>query len=139
MLRPEYQACETTFGQNYRNLQKNIQNKKSRAAVDDNALKNDRSIFPICVENRWDGSRAQRLLKFDVNLGAHIGKTPTQFWGTRSEYKAWHLNIFRPHIYQEVRSKEETLYWLAKKYKKKQIAENDNIEGHEIEFSMDMT
>ena len=97
-LRQEYQAVGDGFGQNYRNLQKKIVGLKNRASADNQALQHDRIIFPVS-SSQWDGSSAQRFLKFDISIGAHKGKTPTQFWSTTSEYQKFDLGIFCPHIY----------------------------------------
>jgi hypothetical protein len=36
-----------------------------------------------------------------------------------NEYKKFSFKVFQGHVYQEVRSKTESAYWLVKKKKKK--------------------
>ena len=48
---------------------------------------------------------------------------------SRTAYKKFDFEVFGPHVYQEIRSKKETNYWLTKKAlkesKKKQYDESD--------------
>ena len=76
-------------------------------------LKADRELFPprdkdaVRGKLRWDGSDAQRLLKIDVTDGKHLEQPPREFRKTRPEYMLFDLDVFRDHIYQEVKSRKK--------------------------------
>ena len=117
--RPEYEACNiNSFGTNFLLIKKKAKEMKRRAVIDAAALCYDRFLYPITSENRWDGSAAQRFLKQDIELGFYEYFTPMDLWLSREEYQEYDINIFRPHVHQEIRSKLETNYWLSKKAKK---------------------
>ena len=134
-LRQEFMACNiNNFGNNWNRMKKSIGGLKKRANDDMIALAHDRILHPINMNNRWDGSAAQKLLKSDVKDDFHLHFTPLELWTSRAEYKAFPLHVFRPHVHQEVRSKVETNYWLVKKAKKEAkkrarlMATTDNVE-----------
>lgn len=54
-------------------------------------------------EPQWNGSRAQALLKQDIEEGNHVGKTPRDLQASRPEYNIYDKQAFRDHIYQEQR------------------------------------
>ena len=56
-------------------------------------------------EPQWNGSRAQELLKEDVEAGEHTRKLPMELWGKRPEYKPY-KKIFKDKIYQEVKTRK---------------------------------
>jgi hypothetical protein len=70
------------------------------------------------IDGEWHGTEAERLLKEDVKNSLHKTMKPRKLHLTRKEYRAFELDIFRGHIYQETRSRLESGYWLVKKRKK---------------------
>ena len=60
---------------------------------------------------RWSGSDAQLALRNDVNAGIHLNSRPQAMHSTRDVYSDFPLDVFRGHIYQEVRCRKETSYW----------------------------
>jgi len=69
---------------------------------------------------RWDGSKAQRLLKLDIDSGEHKKMKPEKLHATRTEYQDFPLKVFRDHINQETKSRREKAYWLNRPQKGKQ-------------------
>jgi hypothetical protein len=131
-LRPEYgQVVYTNFVNNLRNLRNSLNALGNRASIDDLALARDRRLHPIEMENppnfpypRWDGSEAQLLLELDIDEERHLQMPPKRLRETKLAYQAFPLDIFRKHINQEVRSRTESSYWLARKRAK---AANTNV------------
>lgn len=52
----------------------------------------------------WEGSEAQKSLKMDMENNAHEAMRPMALWETRAEYQLFPLQVFRDHIYQEIRT-----------------------------------
>ena len=52
----------------------------------------------------WEGSDAQKLLKKDMEDGRHETMQPMELWETRDTYLLFPLDVFRDHIYQEIRT-----------------------------------
>jgi len=67
---------------------------------------------------RWEGSEAERLLKLDMEEGLHKVLRPQEPIYNHPEYAGWPLEVFRNHIHQNMRSKLETPYWMAKRAEK---------------------
>jgi hypothetical protein len=108
--RPEYQAtARRLFANRLKSLREQINRAKGIAANEETALAHDRSLFPVPTHNyrgepRWEGSEAERLLKEDVGNGLHKTMEPRQLYQTRPQYhNNYPLEVFRGHIYQEVR------------------------------------
>jgi hypothetical protein len=74
-------------------------------------------FLPMCKIG--DGSDAQRLLKEDVESGLTMHLDPSFLRETRLEYKVFPLKVFRDHIYQEVRLKTGSSYWMNRSKKGK--------------------
>ena len=117
------------FGNNWLCMKRTIGTMKSHATRDKLALQHDRALYPIDFTNRWDGSEAQSYLKQDIDNDIHKNFKPKELWATRNAYKAFDLDVFRPHIHQETRSKLETNYWIVKKLMKQKKKEQDLAEA----------
>ncbi len=52
----------------------------------------------------WEGSEAQSWLKKDMKAGKHDTLQPMELWETRDAYQLFPLEVFRDHIYQEIRT-----------------------------------
>jgi hypothetical protein len=124
-MRPEYQVYhEDNFKTNLKNLKQAIKDKQEYAVIDSAAFAHDSRVNPPVEQTakgcpRWNGSAAEALLKQDMDDGLHLTMKPAVLRMTRSEYQAYPLAVFRPHIGQEKRSRLNNAYWLAKKKKKK--------------------
>ena len=64
------------------------------------------------------GSEAQKQLLVDVKCGMHKLMKPRILWAYREVYQTFDPDLFRAHIYQQVRSELETPYWIVKKKRK---------------------
>jgi hypothetical protein len=124
LMRPEFQVYkEENFKTNFKSLKKAIRAKQGYAVTDSAAFANDRRVNPLLQPTgrpRWNGSAAERFLKEDIEEGLHMTMKPAALYQTRQEYQVFALDVFRPHIHQEIRSSKGNAYWLAKKLKKKQ-------------------
>jgi len=108
-----------------RTLRKSVGKDQERALSDNQAFVQYRLNHPVVAANdgsrkypRWNGSDAERMLKEDIESGALVSMRPRELRLSRSEYQKWPLQVFRGHIHQEIRSKVETPYWMAKRAKK---------------------
>lgn len=107
--RPEYALSSyTLFASRLRNLCAQISAAKARAERDEQGLATDRLSFPVSLYDsngslRWDGSAAQAWLVKDMEAGMHTEMKPRQLYQSRPCYQAFALDIFRGHIYQQVR------------------------------------
>lgn len=110
--RPEYAATtHRLFRGRLESLRKQISFASRRAAADEAALAHDCRLFPAQAQNyrgepRWDGSAAQSWLTIDVKAGKHEQLEPKQLHQMRLAYKEFPLDVFREHIYQEVRKQK---------------------------------
>jgi hypothetical protein len=108
-IRPQFgQTVRRLFESRLSSLRKQINRAKGIAVDEEAALAHDRALFPAPTHNhrgepRWDGSKAQRLLKQDVSNGLQKTMKPAQFHMTRPEFQVYPLAVFRGHIYQEER------------------------------------
>ena len=110
------------FRTNLRNLRQSLHRLQGHADADSAALAHDLQVRPPAANNprgypRWDGSEAERLLKIDINGCMHSNMKPHILYQKRKEYQEFPLEVFRDHIYQEIRSRTGSLYWSAKKKK----------------------
>lgn len=65
---------------------------------------------------RWHhGSRAEALLKTDVDTRNHVDVKPSDLQMTRDEYREFPKAVFSKHVHQEVVGCLEKAYWSAKK------------------------
>jgi hypothetical protein len=105
------------FPSRLRSLLKTYNGKVDRAGTDVDALAHDRILFPKATHNhrgepRWEGSEAERLLKLDVDDQKHKTVKPIELYKSRPEYyEHYPLEIFRNHIYQEVRLRKFVLQY----------------------------
>ena len=119
-MRAEYKAYGMkNFRSNLYSLRSSMKENQQKADSDAAALAHDRRIHPKVAYTpkgypRWDGSEAQRLLKEDMASSTTNPLEPSVLRETRPEYKAFPLKVFRDHIYQEVRMKTGSSYWMNK-------------------------
>ena len=105
-----------TFTRRLRDVRDDQKLKVSRASEDKKAFENFRKLCPEESHNhrgepRWEGSRAQELLREDIDAGLHKDLEPNVFHAQRPEYMEFKLGTFRDHIYQEKKLRRY-LNWL---------------------------
>jgi len=101
------------FGPNLRNLQEALGRDFHRMMNDclyyghdvENLFEHQKK-YPL-DESPWHLSPAKDLLVEDINDGKHNKMIPSQLWCTRDEYLVFSLDIFRRHLYQEVKKREK--------------------------------
>ena len=124
LMRPEYKEYEKQrFRTNFFNLLHSIRLKQDTADSNNAALMNDsrlRREGGTAVAPRWDGSLAATHLKEDITNGLHDVLSPKELWETRQDYRVFELTKFWKHIYQEVRRRKTSAYWLHKQEEAKQ-------------------
>jgi hypothetical protein len=63
-----YKACKRdNFSNNLCELRKRIKKWKDKAEIDRIAEMKDRELFPMDLSGRWPGSKAEKLLKKDID------------------------------------------------------------------------
>ena len=120
-----------TFTRRLRDVKDDFRSKLGRAEDDKKAYENFRKLHPVATHNhrgepRWEGSRAQELLREDMDDGIHDHLLPAVFRAQRPEYQDFQLDTFRDHIYQEQRLRKYH-NWLEQEELKK-AAEEAGIE-----------
>jgi hypothetical protein len=105
---------------NFNRLKKRIKKDQGRADDDLAGYLNDMTIHTLAkdIEGEWHGSKAEKLLREDVENLLHETMRPKYLRLSREEYEQFDLDTFRGHIYQETRRRKESNYWLVKKRKK---------------------
>ena len=114
------QYAYNNFRANLRCLKINLQELQDRADEDLAAFLHDEALdlrankpYP-----RWGGSVAEELLKRDIDNGRLETMKPQQLQATRPQYSPYPLKVFRDHVQQELRSRRERSYWLARRRQK---------------------
>ena len=127
-MRAEYKEFPIkNFPTNLKNLRKAIADNFARMQVDCEAYGHDRAILKTLAtadptNHPWHKSEAKKLLKQDIDEGKHLQMKPSELRGTRKEYEAFGLEVFRKHIHQDVDSRSKRSFRFAKKNKKKSRA-----------------
>lgn len=122
--RPEYAATShRLFNGRLQRLLAAISSSRADALLDEDALKNDRRLFPKKSHNyrgepQWDGSAAQSWLRIDVAEGKPDECSPKELYKTRKAYQVYPLKVFREHIHQEIRF-QKFCTWRNETKKKK--------------------
>jgi hypothetical protein len=108
------------FKDNFKRLKKRIRNNQGHAETDLAGYKKDTQTHKLAkdIKTDWHGSKAETILKEDVEKMQHKEVKLKEIYMGCNEYKKFSFKVFRGHVYQEVRSKTESAYWLVKKKKK---------------------
>jgi hypothetical protein len=112
------------FEQRFKDHRKQISSKKLRSMHEMEAFRHHRSLHPQQTHDNkgrpiFDVHPAKPLLQEDVRMKRHLGMSPMALKATRQEYQDFDLDIFRQHIYQEVR-RQKFIYFLNVKRAEKQ-------------------
>jgi len=97
------------FADRLKRLRDKIKGKDDRRKRDADALAGDRLIFPkrdfnYRGEAEWQNSKAQELLKKDIDTGRHLSQTKEKLWLSKREHQEYDLNIFRGFVHQELKT-----------------------------------
>jgi hypothetical protein len=92
-----------------------ITDKKRQSTFEQTAFEYDMQLHPRKTHNErgepvFDLHPAKPLLQEDVRMKLHKQMLPSDLRATRPEYQAFKPNIFRQHIYQEVRRQKVVFY-----------------------------
>ena len=110
--RPEFiQLGYANWTERLKRTKEHVRSRNNRAEFDAAAVAHDRLIHPKPALNyrgepRWEGSRAESLLKQDIDDKKHEMMAPAVLRDSRNEYKDYPLRVFRGHIHQEVKSRK---------------------------------
>ena len=110
--RPEYAVYSfDLFTRRLATLRREAKSQNARRAADATALLRDRHLYPPPTHDehgslRWEGSAAETLLKADIANDLHKQMQPRELHQTRAEYQVFNADIFRGHIYQEVKRRK---------------------------------
>jgi hypothetical protein len=123
-MRAEYTEYKlANFRTNFKNLQTSLSTLQDRADDDEAAFIHDEGLN-LRANNkpypRWGGTEAEKLLQEDIDNGRNLTMKPRELQATRAEYSAYPLKVFRDHVQQEIRSRRERPYWMARKREKEE-------------------
>ena len=95
-----YKACKRdNFSNNLWELRKRINKWKDEAEIDRLAEINDRKLFPIDVSGRWPGSKAEKLLKKDIDEEKYPLMSARELYSSpdRKEYQEFDYQCFQAY------------------------------------------
>jgi hypothetical protein len=128
LQRPEFADFKIShFRDCLRDLRRQIIEKNNSAASDSAALARDRLIYPKATHNhrgepQWDGdgSKAEQLLRKDMDEGKHDIMKPMDLYESRKDYyDDYPLGVFRGHIHQEAGCRKYFAFRSSKSNKNK--------------------
>ena len=125
--RPEFVWFQdySKFAERLRSARTRAGKKTVRAKADAEALKHDRSIFPERTEDAkgepiWQGSKAQELLRRDLQDDEKMKLRPKLLQLEEEEYLQFSLENFRDRIYSERKAMQRIVYIKKRRAKKKE-------------------
>jgi DNA repair exonuclease SbcCD nuclease subunit len=87
-------------------------------------------------EPRWEGSLAQAQLKKDVEEKYQVGKKPKELWEdngeNRESYRDYPLQVFRDHIYQEIRLRKWINFTIQERREKGLVLDDEDAEEESV-------
>ncbi len=129
------------FISNMKNLKRSLEARELIVASDNKII--EAEISSLCMLNLvtvreyplWHDNDASRLLEKDLKDDLKKGMTPLELQQTREEYLAFPCDVFRKHIYQEVRKQREMPMKIAKRNKlaetqHKQVVDEEAARWH---------
>jgi len=126
LTRPAFQPCgQEKFSEYLSSMRQSISDAKSRAGRDAEAVAQFRTMKPPPTHNhrgepRWEGSKAEAMLKKDMDDGIHLkAKKPSHMRFVNPEYQKYNSKTFTSHVDQETRARKFKVY-LDDKNKQKQ-------------------
>lgn len=123
---PEYKKWPiANFKTNMKNLIEAVGLDWKRMADDCKSYGHDAALIqqyrrsnPISDQEPWHKSAAKKLLEHDMDSNKHVEMKPMELYHSRIEYRAFPLDVFRNHIYQEKFKRANKGSRLAKKKKR---------------------
>ena len=120
-------SYDDAFVRRLRDVRDDHNKKRGRAKADKEAFDNFCRLQPVQAFDhrglaRWEGSRAQELLREDMDDELHTSLAPIALWETRDEYEEYPLEFFRDHIHQEKRLQKYHNFLVELEQKKKDKA-----------------
>ena len=115
--------------------------KQRRADLDQKCFDNYRQHHPEKETNhrgepRWEGSLAQAQLKKDVEEKYQVGKKPKELWEdngeNRESYRDYPLQVFRDHIYQEIRLRKWINFTIQERREKGLVLDDEDAEEESV-------
>ena len=126
LTRPAFQPYGLEkFSEYLSSMRQSIIDAKSRAKRDAKVVLQFRTMNPPPTHNhrgepRWEGSKAEAMLKKDMDDGIHLkAKKPSHMRFVNPEYQKYNSKTFTSHIDQETRARKFKVY-LDDKNKQKQ-------------------
>jgi hypothetical protein len=121
--RPEYMKDKLSlFRSRFYSLRSTIETATERKERDEKAFEEDKKLgigTNFLPYPKFKGSHAETLLKKDIDDRLHEAMMPQEMQKLHSgAYAPWPLEVFRNHIYQELRDRKERPYWLGKRKEK---------------------
>lgn len=120
----EYKKYEfSNFKSNLENLKMTIYTQMEQMEADCLHYGHDLALLELIREFDpvdpvpWHKSEAKPLLEQAIDEGKHLAMKPRELYEERVEYRAFSLDVFRDHIYQEVKKRENKA--AGKKFAKK--------------------
>ena len=97
-----------------------------RARHEEKCMIHDRSLFPRQPKNErgelvFDLHPAKDILREEVAAKKHVGIAPEDLWRTHPEYQEFDKDIFRGHVYQELRRVKFINYLQWRREEKKDL------------------
>jgi hypothetical protein len=120
-MRPEYKVYKyTCFQTNLRNLRRALDKLKNSAdeakiAYGNFIQRNPPATITSYGYPVWEKSQAQTLLRSDITSGDRSSIEHKDLWQTRQEYKIYPFQVFRDHVYTEIRRHKSRAYWSFRK------------------------
>lgn len=104
-------ACDDEFRRRLLSLRNIVGRDKDRAVDDRKALKIALANHPVPEFNhrgepQWNGSKAQAMLKEEIDAGNYPLKTPEQIWKSKAEFQKFGLSTLRWKIHQYIRTQK---------------------------------
>ena len=84
------------FRNNFRTLKNGIKDHTQRAKIDQTGFLHDIAIYSLAkdTDGHWDGSKAQSLLKEDIENELHKQMRPKLLWNSWPQYQDFDLKTF---------------------------------------------
>jgi hypothetical protein len=110
--RAEYRSTSRhKFASRLSSLRKQVNTQLTSARADSAALEHDRQLRPVQQIGsngmpRWQGSEAETVLSSYIDENLQSSNTPRQLYLSHPAFQVFSLEVFRKHIYQEVKKRK---------------------------------
>jgi sRNA-binding carbon storage regulator CsrA len=123
LSRPEYQQDSLKlFRSRFYSIRKSLEENIARKEKDEKAFADDKKRGVGTTNQpypKFKGSDAEKLLQKDLDEMVHESMMPSEIHKLHEgAYAPWPLEVFRNHIYQELKDRKQRPYWLGKRKEK---------------------